>query len=101
MTTIQCWTPVKETSSWTSYRCTFVTNYDIPAGYDTSTNEADSLNSNPVGYIKFEFNTRNCYNCIYDGYEFDLGIDILGDGTLVPCLAVSGILAKNGEELKC
>ena len=51
MNSISCWTPVKETSSWTSYRCTFVTNYDIPTGYDTSTNEADLLKKNPVGYI--------------------------------------------------
>ena len=101
MTTIECWTPVRETASYTSYRCKFITNYDIPAGYDTSTNEADALKKNPVGYIKFEFNTRNCYNCGSNGYYSELGISGLGDGTLVPCLAYSGILAKSGEELKC
>ena len=68
-----------------------MTNYDISTGYDTSTNEADPLKKNPVGYIKFEFNTRHCYNCYWNGYESDLGIGGLGDGTLVPCLAVSGI----------
>ena len=101
MSFISCWAPVTESTSWTSYRCDFITNYDIPAGYDTSTNEADSLNSNPVGYIKFEFNTRDCYICDENGYEWNLGIDILGDGTFVPCLAASGIQAKSGEELNC
>ena len=59
------------------------------------------MKKNPVGYLKFEFNTRHCYNCGANGYYLDLGIGGLGDGTLVPCLAVKGIQAKSGSELKC
>ena len=82
----------------TVYRIAFQSNINIPAGYDTTPNIADPLLKNPIGYITYEFNTRDYYVYGYNGYWADLGY---ASTTTIPCRAIQGLIPPAGGSIIC